>query len=144
MREDVGTGSGRRIASAGTGDIVGGRGGEEIHGNEDTLQGRMATSAALHNDHSKGERSEMRTYFCVGRLGHRLQGFQLSSRAATSIHHTMGSAEKWETDRICIAAGDERMSAAFRINCAASTSARAEMTLASPIRFCCAPLERDC
>ena len=39
---------------------------------------------------------------------------------------------------ICIAAGEARISAACLINLAASTSARAAMTLDSPILFCCA------
>jgi hypothetical protein len=42
-----------------------------------------------------------------------------------------------------MAAGDARMSAAWRMSLAESTSARAAMTLDSPIRFCCAAEERE-
>lgn len=45
--------------------------------------------------------------------------------------------------RICMAAGDARISAACRMRRAASTSARAAMTFDSPIRFCCAADESD-
>ncbi len=45
--------------------------------------------------------------------------------------------------RICMAAGDARMSAAWRMRRAASTSARAAMTFDSPIRFCCAADDSD-
>ena len=45
--------------------------------------------------------------------------------------------------RICMAAGLARISAAWRIRRAASTSARAAITFDSPIRFCWAAEERE-
>lgn len=71
----------------------------------------------------------------ASRFGHSLH-CEATGYFTRRILHGVKYNSRASSCRICIAAGDARMSAAWRMSLAESTSARAAMTLDSPMRFC--------
>ena len=69
----------------------------------------------------------------VGRLGHLLHSFEISEGPIS--HNYQPHYRDVKTYLICIAGALLKISAACLINLADSTSARAAMTLASPVRL---------
>jgi len=73
-------------------------------------------------------------------MGHLLHGLEISVGLKLDAKLKQGTEN---TDLICMAGALLRISAAWRINLADSTSARAVMILASPVLLLCAAMDSD-